>query len=87
MSNSNTKHSFFMLSFYCVLLAMFGVICKAILLVCNTVLVLLVHNETIIVRKKIGIILGFCCPFHSLIPRSTILTGPMDVLQGIKMIS
>jgi hypothetical protein len=36
MFNSNTICSFFMLSFYCVLLAMFGVICKATQLVCNT---------------------------------------------------
>ena len=36
MSNSNTKRSFFKLPFYCVLLAMFGVICKVIGLVCHT---------------------------------------------------
>ena len=44
-------------------------------------LVILVHNGMIIVRKKIGIIsINSCCPFHSLILRSTILTTPMDVL-------
>jgi hypothetical protein len=36
MSNSNTKQTFFMLPFYCVPLAMFGVIYKAIQLVCST---------------------------------------------------
>ena len=35
---------------------MFGVIYKAIQLVCNTFLVLVVHNWTIIMRKKFGII-------------------------------
>ena len=43
--------------------------------------VLLVHNETIIVREKFGIIsIIFCYPFHSLILRSRILTTPMNVL-------
>ena len=36
MFNSNTKCSFFMLPFYCALLAMFGVKCKPIQLLCNT---------------------------------------------------
>ena len=40
-------------------------------------LLLLVHNGTIIVRKKLGPFQLFCCPFHSLILRSTILIAPM----------
>ena len=79
-SNFNTKRSFFIEPCYCVLLVMLGVICKAIQLLCNTFLILLVHNWTIIVRKQIGnISIDFCCHFHSLILRSTILTAPMNV--------
>ena len=43
--------------------------------------ILLVHNGTIIVRKKIRIIsINFCCPCHSLILKSIIMTTPMDAL-------
>ena len=70
-----------MLPFYCVLLAMFGVICKAIQLVCNTFFSSIGTQWNDNCEEKIGIIsIDFCCPFHSLILRSTILTTPMDVL-------
>ena len=36
---------------------MFGDICEDLQLVCNTLLVLLVHNWTMTARKKIGMIL------------------------------
>jgi hypothetical protein len=64
---------------YCVMWPIFGVIRKAIQLVYNTSLILVIHNCMISVRKKFGIIsINFCCSFHSLILRSTTLTTIID---------
>ena len=53
-----------MLPCYCVLLAMFGVICKAIQLVCNTFFSSIGTQWNNNYEENIGIIsINFCCLF------------------------